>query len=147
MMIELMDGDVGAERGGCAQSVDLSTAKRRRRRRGWSNAEKRAMVELANQPGSSVSEVARTFDVSTSRLYGWRRQIAAGELGEDEDASPVFARVEVREPVPERRLVPDCVTATMAGRIVVDFPSGVQVRIDGIVDPAALEVVLAELGH
>lgn len=133
MAMEATDGDVVAGGDGRTPSGDRSTGKRRRRL--WSNGEKRALVDLAGQCGASVSEVAAAFGVPASQLYGWRRQIAAGELGGD--AAPAFARVEVSEPVPEGQ----CAT----GRIVVAFPSGVEVRIDGSVDPTALAVVLAEL--
>jgi transposase-like protein len=121
--------------------------KRRGRPSQWSDAEKRALVELTNEPGSTVTGVAREFGLSRTMLYGWRHQAAAGGFGAEVSARPVFARVEVREPVSDHRSVMGSISGAEAGQIVVDFPGGARVWIDGIVDPAMLEVVLAELGR
>ena len=94
-------------------------------------------------------EVAKAFGVSASRLYGWRRQLAAEGLGDDEQALPVFAQVEVSEPIAQRELtagfLDDCAPAPAIGSVVVDLPSGARVRIEGIADPGVIAAVLGEL--
>ena len=50
------------------------------RRRHWSAAQKRAMVEEAEQPGNSISSVARKYDVHPNQLFKWRRFMHEGSL-------------------------------------------------------------------
>lgn len=61
------------------------------RRRHWSAAQKRAMVEEADQPGNSVSSVARKYDVHPNQLFRWRRFMHEGSLvavGKEERVVP-----------------------------------------------------------
>ena len=44
------------------------------RRRRWSAAEKRRIVEESLAVGASVAEIARRHDVHPNLLHGWRRQ-------------------------------------------------------------------------
>lgn len=132
-----------AEFSGGAPAADGATESgHSRQRRLWSCAEKRALVDLANAAGSSVTEVAQAFGVAPSQLYAWRRQMAGGELDADQ-AMATFARIEVNDLAGVERPAVDC--PNPAGRIVVAFPSGARLRIDGTVDPTALRIVLAEL--
>lgn len=50
------------------------------RRRYWSARQKQAMVEEAEQAGSSISSVARKYDVHPNQLFKWRRLIHEGGL-------------------------------------------------------------------
>jgi transposase len=149
MTTDMTAGDLEAEEIVRAPTGGPSAGKGRGRRRRWSDAEVRALIDLANQPGSSVPEVAKAFGVSASRLYGWRRQLAAEGLGDDEQALPVFAQVEVSEPIAQRELtagfLDDCAPAPAIGSVVVDLPSGARVRIEGIADPGVIAAVLGEL--
>jgi transposase len=53
--------------------VTLMTGPERRRR--WSDQEQREILAAAFSPGAVVSDVSRRFDVSTSLIYKWRRQL------------------------------------------------------------------------
>jgi transposase len=53
------------------EAVEVITSVQRRRQ--FSPQEKRAMVEEAEQPGSSVSLVARTYGIHPNQLFRWRR--------------------------------------------------------------------------
>ena len=44
---------------------------------------KRAVVELALQPGASVARIAREHDLNTNQVFGWRRAYQDGLLGDD----------------------------------------------------------------
>lgn len=110
----------------------------RRPRRSWTPAEKQAIVEMAAEPGSSVTEVAAAFGVAPAQIYAWRRQLADSELG-SEETDAAFTRVEIDE-TPEPAPAAD-------GRIVVHFPSGVRTHIDGAVDPLVLGTVLDALAR
>ena len=50
------------------------------RRRHWSAEQKRALVEEAEQPGMSISTVARKYDVHPNQLFRWRRLMQDGAL-------------------------------------------------------------------
>ncbi|RWA78800.1 MAG: IS66 family insertion sequence hypothetical protein [Mesorhizobium sp.] len=143
MTLEHARGDLVAELSGIAPAEDRATMPgRARQRRLWSYAEKRALVDLASAAGSSVTEVAQAFGVAPSQLYAWRKQMAGGELDADQ-AMAAFARIDLNDLPEVERPVADC--PDPAGRIVVAFPSGARLRIDGTVDPTALRIVLAEL--
>ena len=58
--------------------VDVITSVQRRRR--WTPKQKKAMVEEAEQPGNSISSVARKYEVHPNQLFKWRRLIHEGAL-------------------------------------------------------------------
>jgi transposase-like protein len=53
--------------------------------RRWPEAVKREIVAASNAPGSSVSIVARRYDVNANQVFKWRK---------------LLATIRVREPVP-----------------------------------------------
>jgi transposase-like protein len=56
--------------------VDTNGEKRRRRNKRWPAALKREIVAATYLPGSSVSVVARQYDVNANQVFagaGWRR--------------------------------------------------------------------------
>ena len=52
----------------------MDTNKRRRRHRSWPEALKREIVAATLAPGSSVSLVARRYDVNANQVFAWRRR-------------------------------------------------------------------------
>jgi len=71
------------------ERVEIITSVQRRRR--FTPEEKRAMVEEAEQPGNSVSVVARKYCVNPNQLFRWRRLMRAGALsavGAEEEVVP-----------------------------------------------------------
>src|SRR3954451_210839 len=46
----------------------------RRRHRAWPESLKREIVSATLQPGSSVSRVARRYDVNANQVFAWRRR-------------------------------------------------------------------------
>ena len=50
------------------------------RRRHWSAAQKQAMVEEAEEPGSTISSVARKYGVHPNQLFRWRKLAHQGAL-------------------------------------------------------------------
>lgn len=59
-------------------TVEVITSVQRRRR--WTAEEKRALLEEADQPDSSISAVGRKYGISPSQLFTWRRLMRAGGL-------------------------------------------------------------------
>ena len=60
----------GAESGGLV---------RRRRRRRWSEAQKRQIVAETHEPGVSVPMVAQRYNLNANQIFGWRRLFRAPE--------------------------------------------------------------------
>ena len=70
--------------------VEVVTSVQRRRR--WSPEEKRALVEEAEQPGMSISAVARKYGIHPNQLFKWRKLMYAGALSAmraDEEVVPI----------------------------------------------------------
>ena len=74
------------------------------KRRYWSARQKQAMVEEAEQPGNSISSVARKYEIHPNQLFKWRRLTHEGALvavGKEERVVPESEanklRVQIRE--------------------------------------------------
>jgi transposase len=59
----------------------MDTNKRRRRHRSWPEALKREIVAATLTPGSSVSRVARRYDVNANQVFAWRRRYRGASAG------------------------------------------------------------------
>ena len=55
------------------------------------------MVEEAEQPGSSVSQVARKYGVNPNQIFSWRRLMRAGALSAVRADEEVVAISEVKQ--------------------------------------------------
>jgi transposase len=69
--------------------IEVITSIQRRRR--FSPEEKRALVEEAEQPGNSISLVARKYGINLNQLFRWRKLVREGALsavGADENVVP-----------------------------------------------------------
>jgi transposase len=74
------------------------------RRRRWTAQQKRAIVEEAEQPGNSISSVARKYDIHPNQLFKWRRLIELGALvaaGSEETVVPLSEVKELKARVRE----------------------------------------------
>ena len=58
--------------------VEVVTSVQRRRR--WTPEQKLEIVKLTNDPGSSVSMVARQFGITAAQLFQWRKAYLQGSL-------------------------------------------------------------------
>lgn len=58
--------------------IEVITSVQRRRR--WTAEQKKAMVLEAEQPGMSVSFVARKYEIHPNQLFRWRRLFHDGAL-------------------------------------------------------------------
>ena len=89
--------------------TDMDTNGGRRTHKRWPEALKREIVAASLAPGSSVSVVARRYDVNANQVFGWRQRYG----------TPIEA---VPPPVPRPRLVP--VTIGLEPESVAPPPSG-----------------------
>jgi transposase len=76
------------------QRIEVITSVQRRRR--WSVAEKIRIVQECEQPGMSVSYVARKYDLAPNMLFRWRRLMREGGLSAIQANEPVIGASEVR---------------------------------------------------
>jgi transposase len=106
----------------------------RRRRRFWSDDEKRRIVSQARVPGISVSQVARRYDVNANLVFKWLRDPRFRVLEEEPAA---FLPVEVVSGTPAVRdagLV-EAGTTPCGGRIEIALPNGPRLIVSGGLDP------------
>lgn len=57
--------------------VTVMTGPERRRR--WGSEDRRQILMAAFTPGAVVADVSREYDVSTSLIYKWRREVLAAQ--------------------------------------------------------------------
>jgi len=77
------------------QRIEVITSVQRRRR--WSLAEKIRIVQECEQPGMSVSYVARKYDIAPNMLFRWRRLMREGGLSAIQANEAVIGASEVRQ--------------------------------------------------
>lgn len=112
------------------------------KRRQYSVAEKRRIVEESFRPETSVARVARAHGVNANQVFGWRRLYQRGRLGGNGRAAQPAELLPVTItdspaaplPAPTRSTVP-------AGTIQLQLPKG-RLRIEGAVDAESLRLVL-----
>lgn len=97
------------------------------RRRRWSDEEKLAILKETTEPGAIMSLVARRHGIGTGQLYTWRRHLLHGAMAG-------FVPVELASPSPPSK--------AGAGRIEIRAGGGLTVSVGGVVDRAALTLVL-----
>lgn len=110
-------------------------------RRRWSDAEKLEILAEAFRPGVRVCDVIARREVSSSLIYTWRKQLREGKLASAVPSLPVFAEVQVAEPVVRTPQPAPC----PPGFIHIELPGGVRVSVDAAVDAGALARVLSVL--
>ena len=115
--------------------VDTKRSRSLAKRRSWPAALKRQIVTETEEPGASVSVVARRHDVNANQVFTWRRELLPREQRlEASDLLPV--EVVAESPARPRRRRVD-----RAGLIEIEFGS-VRVLIRGEVVPRTLRQVI-----
>lgn len=118
--------------------MDTTGSKDRRRKRSWPEALKREIVAATFAPGSSVSIVARQYDVNANQVFSWRKCYR-------EEPRPLAAP-------PSPQLIPVTITAEKDAaaaapmavweKIEIDVGGKYRVHIGGGFDKQALRRVL-----
>jgi transposase len=110
----------------------------RRRHRSWPEALKREIVEASFAPGSSVSVVARRYDVNANQVFGWRKLYRDGVIAVADPNGPALVPVMVTGAQGG-----DASPASRAGdTIEIELAGGYRVRVGSGVDAKALQRVL-----
>ena len=108
----------------------------RRRNRSWPDALKREIVAASYAAGSSVSQVARRYDVNANQVFDWRK------LYRDDprvSASPVVSGLVPVVVTAEPDAAP---TQPSAETIAIELAGKYRVRVGGGFDAQALRRVL-----
>jgi transposase len=114
---------------------------RARRRKSYTLEEKRQLVAESNEPGASVSVVARRHDINANLLFTWRRQLhAPGPVASPLDLIPVDVVESASGAVPT---VPE--ETERRGMMEIILVGGARVRVDATVREAALRRVLSAM--
>ena len=109
-----------------------------RRNRSWPEALKREIVAASYAPGTSVSMVARRYNVNANQVFGWRKRYC------DDPRAPAMPAA--------AQLIPVVVTgeqdavvaqsSSVSETIEIDLAGKYRIRISGGVDVQALRRVL-----
>ena len=114
----------------------------RRRRRVWSDDEKRRIVAETFAPGASVSIVARRHDLNANMLFTWRRQIGAAALLPAGDAVTFVPAAITAEAAPA--VSP---ASSIDGRMEIMLADGDRIIVGKDVDTVALARVVKVLSR
>jgi transposase len=114
------------------------TATGRRHNHSWPEALKREIVAASFAPGSSVSMVARHYDVNANQVFSWRKRYRDDPLAPDSQSAPHFIPVTVTAETGAVATPP----ATVAETIEIDLAGKYRVRVSSGVDASALRRVL-----
>ena len=122
-----------------------------RRRRRWSEAQKRQIVAETHEPGVSVPMVAQRYNLNANQIFKWRRQFReperAGVAGRFVpvvvEAAPGQEPAAAAMSPPSESIVAEGQPAT--GRMEIVLAGGRRVIVDRTVDASALSRVISVL--
>jgi transposase len=107
---------------------------KRRRHRAWPESLKREIVAATLLPSSSVSRVARRYDVNANQVFAWRRRYR------DVASEPAELRL---LPVRVRPDHPEEMTPARAGELIeIVLAGGYRLRVGEGVQASTLRLVL-----
>jgi transposase len=124
-------------------SGDIGSGRQVRRWR--SVAEKRQIVQLTMESGSSVAEIARVHGVNANQVFKWRRALERGELIESYSAllpvtvsTPSQSESEVLEQQRET-------SGSSAGAIHIELPGRALISVESGAEGSLVRAVLESL--
>ena len=116
----------------------------RRKKRFWSDDEKREICAQAASPGMSVAQVARRYAVNANLVFKWLKDPRFAPKAEEAIDDAVFLPVEidggaVHEPVSHEVSSPSSSAPVSASRVDITLSDGRRVLVEG---PTALSAVV-----
>ena len=120
--------------------VDTNGGKRRRRNKRWPAALKREIVAATRMPGSSVSVVARQYDVNANQVFRWRRIAETSSSTASSSSLPSGLVPVTIKPEPEDKSTP--AQQTHSDTIEIEVAGDCRVRVGSSFDGRALKRVL-----
>lgn len=118
---------------------------KRRKRRSWSDDEKREICAQTAVPGVSVAQVARRYAMNANMIHTWLKDPRFAPVSEEPDDDAVFLPVEidgstVQEPVCQQMPAPPSSAPLSASRVDITLSDGRRILIEG---PTALTSVVS----
>ena len=120
------------------KQIEVITSVERRRR--WSREEKERLVAATLEPGTSVSEIARSAGIHVSQLFRWRKQLCEVAAPSVPQLVPVKIAAVPSEPPIEPR--PVSRSRRKASMVTIELGGGRRVRVESDVDTEALGRIL-----
>ena len=117
---------------------------KRRKRRSWSDDEKREICAQTRVPGVSVAQVARRYAMNANMIHTWLKDARFAPVAEAQVDDAVFLPVEidgstVREPVCPA-MPPPPSAPLLASRVDITLSDGRRILVEG---PTALTAVVS----
>lgn len=109
-------------------------------RRAWSREEKQAILAELEEPGATVSAVARRHGLHSSLLFRWRRARSSERQAAAMPPQPAFIPLALPAPAG-----PGPETQPRAGVIEIELAGGHRLRAEAGVDAALLQTVITAL--
>ena len=125
--------------------IELITG--RRRRRDWTPEEKAEILAASMEPGRTVVETARRYQVSRGLLWEWRRKARVAHAAPKAGTCFIPLQMEA-DPAANPLSLSDTATSSsiFAPTGSIEIEAGrTRVRVQGLVDPEALRQVLAQV--
>lgn len=118
-----------------------------RKRRLWSDAEKREICRQSVVPGVSVAQIGRRYAVNANLIFKWLKDPRFAPDVVEGEAETIFLPVEVSPSTIEEapgRPEPDCVSAcrTPSGRVTIELSGGHRLYAEDGFDPDLLARLL-----
>ena len=118
---------------------------KRRKRRSWSDDEKREICQQTTVPGVSVAQVARRYAMNANMIHTWLKDPRFAPVAEEPVDDAVFLPVEiegstVHEPVCQEVPPPPPSAPLSASRVDITLSDGRRILVEG---PTALPAVVS----
>ena len=117
----------------------------RRKKRFWSDDEKRSICLQTATPGVSVAQVARRYAMNANLIFKWLKDPRFAPEVIEAEAEPAFLPVEVFPAVSPLEPVQSSGLGTPGGRIEIELAGGHRISAEGGFDPDVLARLLKEL--
>ena len=117
----------------------------RRKKRFWSDDEKRSICLQASTPGVSVAQVARRYAMNANLIFKWLKDPRFAPEVVEAGAEPAFLPVEISPAVSQPEPVGPSVLGTPGGRIEIELAGGHRISAEGGFDPDMLVRLLRGL--
>ncbi|WP_299593492.1 transposase [uncultured Tateyamaria sp.] len=118
---------------------------KRRKRRSWSDDEKREICQQTTVPGVSVAQVARRYAMNANMIHTWLKDPRFAPEAEVPELEATFLPVEIevdvdREPSPIDVPIPPRSGHLSASRVDITLSDGRRILVEG---PTALSAVVS----
>ena len=117
----------------------------RRKKRFWSDDEKRSICLQAAAPGVSVAQVARRYAMNANLIFKWLKDPRFAPEVVEAEAEPAFLPVEISPAVSHPEPVEPSGIGPPGGRIEIELAGGHRISAEGGFDPDVLARLLKGL--